>query len=99
MSAFVEMSDGGLLDIIVIERHTECRGIGNFPITLFKALVFGVEAKSVFPRFSLNGVRPHAPKFLISWQNSRDFGGVSALEQRRQCDAIFDSLVVTRRRS
>ena len=63
-SPFAPTGDGGVFDIVVVERLAESRRIRNFAIALFEALVFGVKAKSVFPRLGLNKVGSNTPQFF-----------------------------------
>ena len=87
------MRDGGLFDVIVIERFAKHPGIGDFAIALLQALVLGVVTKPGFPRLSLNDIGSGTAKFFILLQNIWDFVRVSPLKKHRQSDAIFNCLI------
>jgi hypothetical protein len=85
--------NGGLLDIIVVERLAERRRICNFVIALLEALILGVKAKPVFPRLGLNDVGSNTAQFFVLRHNVGYFSRVSSLEKDSQSNAIFDRLV------
>src|SRR5436190_21912006 len=87
------MRDGGLFNIVVKERLAERSGICDFLIALLEALVSGVKAKAVFPRFGLNDVSSSTAQFFILRQSVGYLALVGTFEHHRQCDAILDRLV------